>query len=442
MSSMKYVSRDSGIYHSLPQFDPKLTGLSALIAGANGISGFNTLRALLDSPQRWAKVFTLSRRPLPTEMMDLIPAELRNRIQHISCDLLAEPEDIAQVLKSAEVQVDYIFFYAYLQPRPPPGEPAWSNQQELLEVNSALLRNFLEAIPRAGVQPKRFLLQTGAKNYGPHIGRARTPNVESDPQPRHLGPNFYYAQEDLLFEYCEKYSVGWNVIRPPWIIGSAMTAQLCALYPFGVYAAVAAERSLPLRFPNSWSFWQQNCSHFGTALLTGYLSEWAVLEDKCKNQAFNSHDTSPISWDRIFAEYVRWFGVEKGVLPPPDGETGLLQLKLNDGKDSPMGYGPPLTEKMSFTILDWAHDPENQKAWKRIQEREHINFDPFEDIEGNFTFADTVFITFGPLSMSKARRLGWTGFVDTMESIFDMYQEMHLLGMLPSLKVSEALPLI
>ncbi|OAP55594.1 hypothetical protein AYL99_10567 [Fonsecaea erecta] len=442
MSSANYPCRDSGIYHNLPQFDPKLTGLTALITGANGISGYNTLLALLDSPQRWAKVFTLSRRPLPAEMMNLIPAELRNRIQHISCDLQAEPATIAKTLELAGVQVDYIFFYAYLQPRPPPGERAWSNQQELLDVNSALLRNFLRAIPQAGIRPKRFLLQTGAKNYGPHIGRARTPNVESDPQPRHLGPNFYYAQEDLLFEYCEKYEVEWNIIRPPWIIGSSMTAQMCALYPFAVYAAVNAERNLPLRFPSSWSFWQQNCSHFGTARLTGYLSEWAILEDKCKNQAFNSQDTSPISWDRIFAEYVRWFGVEKGVLPPPDQESGLLELKLNGGKDSPMGYGPPIVELLSFTILSWAQDPENQKAWKRIQDRDHLTFDPFEDIEGNFTFSDTVFMTFGPLSMNKARRLGWTGFVDTMESIFEMYQEMNQLGMLPKLEVGEALPLI
>ena len=161
--------------------------------------------------------------------------------------------------------------------------------------------------------------------------------MESDPQPRHLGPNFHYAQEDLLFEYCEKHQVGWNIIRPPWIIGSALTAQMCALYPFVMYAAVCAERNELLRFSSNWSFWQQNCPHFATARLTGYLSEWAVLEDKCKNEAFNSQDTSPISWDRIFTEYIRWFGVEKGVIPPPDDETALPEIQLSGGKESPMG---------------------------------------------------------------------------------------------------------
>src|ERR1700754_1957879 len=113
MSSKNYPSRDSGIYHSLPQFDPKLTGLTALITGANGISGFNTLLALLDSPQRWSKIITLSRRAIPPQMMSLIPAEDHGRIEHISCDLLAEPEAIANLLAAAQFRVDYIFFYAY-----------------------------------------------------------------------------------------------------------------------------------------------------------------------------------------------------------------------------------------------------------------------------------------------------------------------------------------
>ncbi len=56
---------------------------------------------------------------------------------------------------------------------------------------AALLRNFLAALDIARITPKRFLLQTGAKNYGVHIGPARTPMVESDPRVT-LEPNFYY----------------------------------------------------------------------------------------------------------------------------------------------------------------------------------------------------------------------------------------------------------
>ena len=105
-----------------------------------------------------------------------------------------------------------VFFYSYLQPPPPPNSAPWSNAEELVKVNSALLQNFLGALDLAKLKPKRFLLQTGAKNYGVHLGRARGPCLESDPQPAHLQPNFYYPQEKILFEYCKANSgTDWNM---------------------------------------------------------------------------------------------------------------------------------------------------------------------------------------------------------------------------------------
>lgn len=84
-----------------------------------------------------------------------------------------------------------------------------------MKTNSALLRNFLGALPLANLKPSRFLLQTGAKNYGIHLGAPLTPQIESDPRVT-LEPNFYYPQEDLLFEYCKQNNCGWNVMRPAW----------------------------------------------------------------------------------------------------------------------------------------------------------------------------------------------------------------------------------
>jgi hypothetical protein len=39
----------------------------------------------------------------------------------------------------------------------------------------ALLKNFCEALPLAGIKPKRIMLQTGAKNYGYSLPVLRTP---------------------------------------------------------------------------------------------------------------------------------------------------------------------------------------------------------------------------------------------------------------------------
>jgi len=87
----------------------------------------------------------------------------------------------------------------------------------------------------AQITPKRFVLQTGAKNYGLHLGPHRTPATESDPRVL-LQPNFYYPQEDIVFEYCQKHDIGWNVIMPGWIIGAVTGGAMNALNPLAVYA--------------------------------------------------------------------------------------------------------------------------------------------------------------------------------------------------------------
>jgi nucleoside-diphosphate-sugar epimerase len=324
----------NGIYHNLPQFDPDLRGLTAIIAGANGISGFATLRCLLDHPERWSKIYLVSRRPPSPALLKLLPKGTENNIQHIPIDLQSEVAAIAKQLYG--VKADYIFYYAYLQPPPPPGAAVWSNDKELVQVNAAMLQKFLDASVMAGIKPKRFMLQTGAKNYGGHVGRARTPNLESDPQPRHLAPNFYYPQEDMLLKYCQDHDVDWNVVMPPFIIGAVENAQMNGLFPLAVYAAVAAERNEPLVFPYDWAAWQHS-SHHGTARLTGYLTEWIVLEQKCANQRFNSQDTSPMSGDRLFEALAEWFGVEAGVTPPPMEETGMFEVTFGGGEKNPMG---------------------------------------------------------------------------------------------------------
>lgn len=336
MGSERYPVHHKGIYHNLPTFDPSITGLTAIVTGANGISGFHTLRVLLESPERWSKVYALSRRPPPAEMMGLLSESQRSRVQHVAADFLEDPAKLAETLQRLGVSADYIFFYSYLQPKPAPGARVWSNAEELVKVNTTLLDNFLQAITIAKLTPKRFLLQTGAKHYGIQIGRTRTPAVESDPQPDHLDPNFYYPQEKSLFEYCNAHNTSWNVIRPAWVLGAVSNAQMNALLPIAIYAAVQAQKGEPIAFPSDWQTWQYE-SHHSTALLTGYLSEWAVLEDKTKNEAFNAQDTGPVSWDRLYEALTGWFGVEKGIVPPQQDISKFDEFVGKSGADTPIG---------------------------------------------------------------------------------------------------------
>ena len=157
-----------------------------------------------------------------------------------------------------------------------------------------------------------------------------------------------------------------------------------------------------------------------------------------------------MSFDRFFERLATWFDVKKGVVPPPDDEGAdtMITIPAPGGKDSPMGYGPTVESKFTFTLSSWAADSQNHDAWKEIMKASNgkITHDPFEDIEANFAFGDGALLSASMcLSMNKARRLGWTGYVDTIEGIFEMYKEMgatHGTGMVSDMVVDEAEPLV
>ena len=135
MNSEQLPLHNSGIYRNLPTFPSSVKDLTAIVTGANGISGFHTMRVLLSSPQRWSKVYALSRRPPPPEMMNLLRPEQRTRVEHVALDFLKDPEELAKTMKEKRVTADVVFFYSYAQPRGDIGKGAWSNAQELVDVN-------------------------------------------------------------------------------------------------------------------------------------------------------------------------------------------------------------------------------------------------------------------------------------------------------------------
>jgi hypothetical protein len=96
--STVYQVHDRGIYHGLPVFPSSLKGLTAIVTGANGISGYYMIRALAENPERWSKIYCLSRRP------PAIPGGLPKNAAHIPLDFLKKPAQIAEVLKENGVK--------------------------------------------------------------------------------------------------------------------------------------------------------------------------------------------------------------------------------------------------------------------------------------------------------------------------------------------------
>ena len=150
--------------------------------------------------------------------------------------------------------------------------------------------------------------------------------------------------------------------------------------------------------------------------------------------------------ERFLPELACWYGNDKGAVGPPDDDSKFEKTELKSGKESPLGYGPPLVSGSSFKVLDWAQQECNKIAWKEIMEASGgaITTNPFEEdaVKKNFQFLDIYFSMVATVSMNKARRQGWTGFTDTLEAAFESAQELVGMGLLPSLVAESAKPMI
>ncbi|KAK6215899.1 hypothetical protein LQW54_004079 [Pestalotiopsis sp. IQ-011] len=443
-SSRDYPLRVSGIYRNLPQFGPEVNGLTAIVCGASGISGFHAVRALLDTP-RWSRIFILSRSPLSEKAKAFLTKEQLSRVTHVSVDLLSSAESIARDLQQAHVKADYLFYYAYLQPKSVIDPMSPEAVEGLIQTNVPMFQNLLDALPLADTVPRRILLQTGGKNYGMHVGRVRTPLVESDPQPRHVADNFYYHQEDAMSAFCKKFpGTAWNMVRPFAIIGTAPSSPLNMFMSFAVYAIVQAEKGEPLEFGGDLEAWQFEAAH-STARLSGYLSEWAVLEPDCANQSFNAFDGVTLSWDRFFEALAEWWGVSRGVVGPDLDSSKYDRIMSLGGKEkNPVGYGPPNEMKRRFTLREWADEEVNEKIWLEVMEKSGgaVSWNPFQGDKDAIFNGDFTYLSFGTPCLGKVKRFGYNGSVDPLETVHEMYAESEKMGTLPKMKQEVAKPLI
>ena len=191
MASKTESVTSHGIYHALPTYDDSQSNLTAIVTGANGISGYHMVKALSSAPERWSKIYCLSRRPPPDYFFEEL-GDGASRVEHVEADFLDDSGSIGKELKKKISKVDHVFFFSFATTQQK-GQVLgmWSDADALAKLNTDLLVNFLTGLKDAGLKPKRVLLQTGAKHYGFHIGPATNPSFETDKRVE-LENNFYY----------------------------------------------------------------------------------------------------------------------------------------------------------------------------------------------------------------------------------------------------------
>ncbi|KAL2147108.1 hypothetical protein VTI28DRAFT_538 [Corynascus sepedonium] len=406
---------------------------SAIVVGATGILGREIVNQLAKSPDKWKTIYALSR-----SKKDEYPPN----VVHKHIDLLGSVDQMAKDLQG--VEAEYIFFTAYMQR---------DTEQENWQVNGDMLSNFLSAVSHG--KTKRILLVTGAKQYGVHLGQPKNPLLETDPwlTSDAFPPNFYYRQQTILHEFCAKHrdkDIHWTVTYPNDVIGFANGNYMNLATGIGLYAAVSRElarsRSAEgghkeeegLTFPGSPTFYTR-FDTFTSSALHARFCEWAVLEPRAADQAFNVVNGDVQSWQDLWPRLARRFGtrVKKDQFGTKTGCEGRTEL----GATPPISVAAEeagLVGRVKGSALDqtvslakWSQKEEVRAAWERLAAREGLQRDAFD--KATWEFVDFVLGRDYDIvqSMSKAREIGWTGYQDTWKAFSDVFGELEAARVLP-----------
>lgn len=298
----------------------------------------------------------------------------------------------------------------------------------------ALLENFLKALAINGVQLKRALLVTGAKQYGVHLGPVKCPMEETDAWIDGPGrpPNFYYTQQNILKAAAKAGGFQWIVTYPNDVIGVARGNFMNLSTALALYAAVNRELGGELEFPGSETFYTRFDS-FTSSKLHAAFSLWAILEPSAGNQAFNVVNGDVESWSNLWPRVAKKFGCKvpsrQFERPTPEDSVVKLQaippfedLAAERGMEGKVGYGKV---EQRIDLVKWSQRKDVKDAWIRLAEREGLEKETFE----NATWAFLGFILGRNydivISMSKARKLGWTGYVDSWDALEESFNDLY-----------------
>jgi nucleoside-diphosphate-sugar epimerase len=346
---------------------------TALIVGVTGIVGRNLAEELAARGDGW-KVHGLSRKPAVVDGVEPVAADLTS------------PNSLRSAL--ASIKPTHVFLSTWMRQ---------STEAENIKVNSALVRNLLDAIrPHDSVE--HVALVTGLKHYlGPFeaYGKGALPATPfREEQGRLDVENFYYAQEDEVFSAADRDGFGWSVHRPHTIIGWAHGNAMNMGVTLAVYASICKETGRPFVFPGSETQWRSLTDMTDARLLGRHLI-WASTTQAARNQDFNIVNGDVFRWSWMWQRMAQWFGIEAAPFPV---EVSPLERQLVN----------------------------SAPAWKEIAAK-HGLVEPRLDslISAWHTDADLGRPLEVVTDMSKSRRLGFLDYVATDDSFFSLFQKLR-----------------
>jgi nucleoside-diphosphate-sugar epimerase len=266
--------------------------------------------------------------------------------------------------------------------------------------NTLMLGNLLDVLRDTSPDLAHLSLLQGTKAYGLHLGPIKIPAKETEP--RHIPPNFYWSQEDLVRERAAADGWSWSVWRPQMVSGIAMGSPMNGISGLALYPLICKELGVPARLPG----WPDYLMEATDTRLMARAFAWAMDAPTAANQIFNITNGDFFAWKNVWPLICAYFGVEPGYPQPTPLETMMADK------------GP---------------------IWDRIVARHELRPTRWEDISPNWQFMDFVFAYAAPstpqpslFSTIKLRQAGFQDCLDTEAMFVELFDDMRRRRLIPA----------
>ena len=350
----------------------------ALVVGATGIAG-GALCGVLVS-QGWQVVGLSRRTPSACEGVQPVLADL------------TDTDAVRTALASLEPT--HVFFTAWSRT---------ATEAENIVVNGGMVRDVLGSVAGSGCL-RHVALVTGLKHYMGPFEAYGTGEIKDTPfhedEPRLSVPNFYYAQEDELWESAERHDFSWSVHRSHTIIGYAVGNAMNMGMTLAVQASLCRARGMPFVFPGNEVQWNGLTDMTDAVLLARHMS-WAAQNEALPSQAYNVANGDLFRWRWMWPRIAELLDVK------PEGYEGRPR---------------PLDDQMHGLEPVWAELAERnglaEKDLARVASWWHTDGDLNRPIE---CFTD----------MSRSRQYGFTEYVRTLHSFSQLFASLKQNRIIP-----------
>ena len=264
-----------------------------LIAGASGLVGYAAVRHFSQLAD-WEMIGVSRRIPDGLDGATLLSVDLQDPAR--CSEVFSHMHDVTHVVYTALYEkADLV--------------EGWRDQEQI-QTNLNMLRNFFEPLHVAAKGLQHVTLLQGTKAYGMHFESIKVRGRER--WPRHNHENFYFLQEDYLREKQAGQDWQWTILRPQLIFGEAIGGNLNVLPALCVYAALRKEAGLPFSYPGGAPFVFEAVD----ADLLARSCEWAATSPTCGNEIFNITNGDVFVWQNVWPTLAEAFGMEVGEPEP------------------------------------------------------------------------------------------------------------------------------